>query len=186
MPYFSYPVMYMSMENSVVRMRVMCMLCTVGMMRVVMIIHVLVFFCSVDQYVYARALNTTFDRRLCLHHYARQSETVELFYEGCTRVFIKEFKKRGNAFDRYTSMLMDFMSGGKFMIDGQIRNFIDRFAMEASKKAEDGARAAFSLATKNRMKIDEHKSVWRASEAAMQEMRAEAELEDFMVRKQEI
>lgn len=59
-------------------------------------------------------------------------------------------------------------------------------ALEASKKAEDGARAAFSLATKNRMKIDEHKSVWRASEAAMQEMRAEAELEDFMVRKQEI
>lgn len=50
--------------------------------------------------------------------------------------FVKEEFEKRNAFDRYTSMLMDFMSGGKFMIDGQIRNFIDRFAMEAAEKAQ--------------------------------------------------
>ena len=60
---------------------------------------------------------------------ARDSGDIDAFIR-------EEFKKHGNAFDRYTSMLMDFMSGGKFMIDGQIRNFIDRFAMEAYKKAE--------------------------------------------------
>ncbi len=54
------------------------------------------------------------------------------------------------------------------------------------EEAEAAARAAFSLATKNRMKIDEHKAVWLAEDAAEQERRAEGELEDFMVRKLEI
>ena len=54
------------------------------------------------------------------------------------------------------------------------------------KEAESVARANFTLATKNRMKIDEHRSIWIAADAAEQERRAEGELEDFMVRKQEI
>jgi hypothetical protein len=36
------------------------------------------------------------------------------------------------------------------------------------------------------MKIDEHKAVWLADEAKTQEARAEGELEDFVVRKEEI
>ena len=52
------------------------------------------------------------------------------------------------------------------------------------KRAE--ARANLNLATKNRMKINEHKSVWLAEEAREQEARAEGELEDFTVRKDEI
>ena len=51
---------------------------------------------------------------------------------------------------------------------------------------ENMARQALNLATKERMKIDEHRSVWLAEEAAEQEARAEGELEDFTVRKQEI
>ena len=39
---------------------------------------------------------------------------------------------------------------------------------------------------KNRMKIDEHRSVWLADEARADEARAEGELEDFVVRKEEI
>jgi len=50
----------------------------------------------------------------------------------------------------------------------------------------DAARANLNLAIKNRMKIDEHKSVWLAEEAKEQEARAEGELEDFTVRKEEI
>ena len=50
----------------------------------------------------------------------------------------------------------------------------------------DAARANLNLAIKNRMKIDEHKSVWLAEEAKEQEARAEGELEDFIVRKEEI
>ena len=57
------------------------------------------------------------------------------------------------------------------------------------KKREEAAVAArrnLFLATKDRMKIDEHKDVWLAAEAAEEEHRAEGELEDFVVRKLEI
>ena len=52
--------------------------------------------------------------------------------------------------------------------------------------AADAARDNLNLATKERMKIDEHKSVWLAEDAKAQEARAEGELEDFTVRKEEI
>lgn len=51
---------------------------------------------------------------------------------------------------------------------------------------EDAARKRFNLATKERMKIDEHKEIWIRAEAAEEERRAEGELEDFTVRKEEI
>lgn len=48
------------------------------------------------------------------------------------------------------------------------------------------ARVNMTAATKNRMKIDEHKSIWLQAEIAEQERLAEGELEDFIVRKPEI
>ncbi len=61
---------------------------------------------------------------------------------------------------------------------------------EAERKeretATEVARANLNLAIKNRMKIDEHKAVWIAEEALAQEARAEGELEDFTVRKEEV
>ena len=51
---------------------------------------------------------------------------------------------------------------------------------------EGAARQMLNLATKERMKIDEHRAVWLSEEAAEQEAKAEGELEDFTVRKQEI
>jgi len=51
---------------------------------------------------------------------------------------------------------------------------------------ETEARRKFQVATKERMKIDEHKSIWLAADAAEQEYRAESELEDFVGRKQEV
>ena len=53
-------------------------------------------------------------------------------------------------------------------------------------EAAEVARANLNLATKNRMKIDEHRAVWLAEDAKEQEARAEGELEDFVVRKEEI
>ncbi|MBR4354511.1 MAG: YscO family type III secretion system apparatus protein [Kiritimatiellae bacterium] len=52
--------------------------------------------------------------------------------------------------------------------------------------AADAARANLVTATKNRMKIDEHRAVWLKEAADEQEARAEGELEDFIVRKEEI
>ena len=54
------------------------------------------------------------------------------------------------------------------------------------EEAAEAARQNLNLATKNRMKIDEHKAVWIREEALEQEARAEGELEDFTVRKEEI
>ena len=51
---------------------------------------------------------------------------------------------------------------------------------------ESAARRAYNEATKERMKIDEHRLVWLEAEAAEQETRAEGELEDCVGRKLEI
>jgi multidrug efflux pump subunit AcrA (membrane-fusion protein) len=56
-----------------------------------------------------------------------------------------------------------------------------------TREAEaETAREAFIAASKNRMKIDEHRLVWIAEEAREQEHRAEGELEDFTGRKQNL
>lgn len=57
------------------------------------------------------------------------------------------------------------------------------------KKREDEAetaRANFVTATKNRMKIDEHRAVWQTEAAKEEEHRVEGELEDFTGRKQNL
>lgn len=58
--------------------------------------------------------------------------------------------------------------------------------LAARREAESAARADFGLATRNRMKIDELKADWAAGEALESERRAEGELEDFTVKKEEI
>ena len=73
---------------------------------------------------------------------------------------------------------------------------IDEEAMlllEAEQQAEhllqkrdeetETARAKFVVATKNKAKIDEHKSVWEEEDRKMQEMIADAEMEEFVGKK---
>ena len=57
---------------------------------------------------------------------------------------------------------------------------------QTREEAADAARVNLNIAIKNRMKIDEHRAVWVADETKAQEARAEGELEDFTVRKEEI
>jgi len=58
--------------------------------------------------------------------------------------------------------------------------------LEKRESEAEVAREAFVLASKNRMKIDEHRAVWIKAEAAEQERRTEIELEDFVGRKQDL
>ena len=58
--------------------------------------------------------------------------------------------------------------------------------LRKKQSAAEAARTVFIAASKNRMKIDEHKSVWRENEAKEVEARAEIELEDFTGRKQNL
>ena len=57
--------------------------------------------------------------------------------------------------------------------------------LRAREEAEEVARGNFVVASKNRMKIDEHKADWLARDAKEQDARAEGELEDFTGRKQD-
>ena len=50
----------------------------------------------------------------------------------------------------------------------------------------EAARVVFITASKNRMKIDEHKSIWRENEEKEAEARAEIALQDFTGRKQNL
>ena len=58
---------------------------------------------------------------------------------------------------------------------------------QAELKTKEGeaevARAGFVKASKERMKISEHKAMWLAEEAKEQEHRQEVELEDFTGKK---
>ena len=57
--------------------------------------------------------------------------------------------------------------------------------LHTREKAVEVAHSNFVVASKNRMKIDEHKADWLIRDAKEQDARAEGELEDFTGRKQE-
>lgn len=63
----------------------------------------------------------------------------------------------------------------------QAENELKRKQSEAA-----AARVVFVEASKNHMKIDEHKTAWREKEEKEAEARAEIELEDFTGRKQNL
>ena len=86
---------------------------------------------------------------------------------------------------------LDIASEGVARIDaeGALKaDNVKRAEQDVKERAdrEADARNNLNLATKDRMKIDEHRQVWVAEEAAAQEFREEIELEDFTGRKQEI
>ena len=55
--------------------------------------------------------------------------------------------------------------------------------LQKCKDNAETSRQAFVSASKNRMKITEHRSIWEAEEAAVAEYRSEMELEDFTGKK---
>ena len=72
---------------------------------------------------------------------------------------------------------------GALKADNVVQADAERQKREAGVEA---ARVNLNVATKNRMKIDEHRAVWLAEAMKAEEERAEGELEDFTVRKEEI
>ena len=72
---------------------------------------------------------------------------------------------------------------GALKADNVVQADAERQKREAGVET---ARVNLNVATKNRMKIDEHRAVWLAEAMKAEEGRAEGELEDFTVRKEEI
>lgn len=86
---------------------------------------------------------------------------------------------------------IDLAQEGVARIDeeGSLRlDNVHRAESELKKResAAETARAVFIAASKERMKISEHRDIWLAEEAKEQEARAEGELEDFTGRKQDL
>ena len=52
-------------------------------------------------------------------------------------------------------------------------------ALEARTREADAARRTFALASRNRMKIDEHKNIWTEEVRIEEERAADAEMEEF-------
>lgn len=55
--------------------------------------------------------------------------------------------------------------------------------LEKKDREAEGARVRFVAATKQKAKIDQHKLAWEEEDRKMQEMRADAEMEEFTGRK---
>ena len=72
---------------------------------------------------------------------------------------------------------------GVLKADNVVRAEAERKDREA---ATEVARVNLNAATKNRMKIEEHRAVWMEEVLKAEEARTEGELEDFMVRKEEV
>ena len=75
---------------------------------------------------------------------------------------------------------------GRIDEEGALKADNVNMAMGEVQKKEEKAeecQAAFTEASKNRMKISEHKKVWIAADAAEQERKLESELEDFTGKK---
>ncbi len=56
-------------------------------------------------------------------------------------------------------------------------------ALEEREKEEDKAHVRFVIATKNHLKIKQHREIWEAEEQKLQERQQEAELEEFAGRR---
>ena len=131
---------------------------------------------------------------------ARQAVTrAQEFLDARTRELETYNQTREERRDRiYASVMgrpvtreqLDLVQEGVARIDEEGTLKADNVARAESdlhtrEKAAEDARGNFVLATKNRMKIDEHKADWLARDAKEQDARAEGELEDFTGRKQE-
>ena len=131
---------------------------------------------------------------------ARQAVTrAQEFLDARTRELETYNQTREERRDRiYASVMgrpvtreqLDLVQEGVARIDEEGTLKADNVARAESdlhtrEKAAEDARGTFVLATKNRMKIDEHKADWLARDAKEQDARAEGELEDFTGRKQE-
>ena len=130
----------------------------------------------------------------------RELASAEAALEACRRDLAAyqetREERRNRIFDAIMGRVVsreqiDLANAGVARIDEEGALKADNVARaEAERKkreeAAEVARQHLLQATKDRMRIDEHQGVWLAEEAEREELRAEGELEDFVVRKSEI
>ena len=82
--------------------------------------------------------------------------------------------------DRVRSAVSQIDEEGVLLTDGVRRAEAD---LEAKGQEADKAHGRFIAAVKERAKVSQHREIWAEEERRMQEMRADAEMEEFTGRK---
>ena len=82
--------------------------------------------------------------------------------------------------DRVRSAISQIDEEGVLLTDGVHRAEAD---LEAKGQEADKAHGRFIAAVKERAKVSQHREIWAEEERRMQEMRADAEMEEFTGRK---
>ena len=82
--------------------------------------------------------------------------------------------------DRVRSAISQIDEEGVLLTDGVHRAEAD---LEAKEQEADKAHGRFIVAVKERAKVSQHKEIWAEEDRRMQELRADAEMEEFTGRK---
>ena len=82
--------------------------------------------------------------------------------------------------DRVRSAISQIDEEGVLLTDGVHRAEAD---LEAKEQEADKAHGRFVVAVKERVKVSQHKEIWAEEDRRMQELRADAEMEEFTGRK---
>ena len=82
--------------------------------------------------------------------------------------------------DRVRSAISQIDEEGVLLTDGVHRAEAD---LEAKAQEADKAHGRFIVAVKERAKVSQHKEIWAEEDRRMQELRADAEMEEFTGRK---
>lgn len=112
----------------------------------------------------------------------KHGDWLETKEERRDRVFaaVMGVPVRRDAIDLARESVSRIDEEGVLLEDGVVRA---RAELEAREKESEQARTKFLAATRNREKIDQHKSLWMESERKAQEAAADAELEEFAGRR---
>lgn len=82
--------------------------------------------------------------------------------------------------DRVRSAVTTIDEEGVLLEEAEARAKAD---LEKKDQAAQSAKARYTMAVKNKAKIDQHKMAWEEEERKLQEMRADAEMEEFTGRR---
>ncbi len=82
--------------------------------------------------------------------------------------------------DRVRSAISQIDEEGVLLTDGVHRAEAD---LEAKEQEAEKAHGRFIVAVKERAKVSQHKEIWEEEDRRMQELRADAEMEEFTGRK---
>ena len=88
--------------------------------------------------------------------------------------------RRDRLYSAVTGQVVSMDEEGVLLEEAEARAKAD---LEKKDQAAQSAKVRYTMAVKNKAKIDQHKMAWEEEERKLQEMRADAEMEEFTGRR---